>query len=406
MLIWCPAARASRATANGKKASTQFTMPPSTRSRSALLEGVDQKFLEEQAARAAERAARFATMPDVPPIEPRKRIAWPGGKMVTNREVALHKFLKRRPSKEEQAKMLAELRGKSADERERLRTVDAAALQAAQRDERAQRRGDGNEEGVGSMEAEDNRTKPEAESRGEAERQGHDTSGARSEGDRKSESDEATSDDEDASSADEPDSEGEEPPAGGGENGRAGASAARAQAGDGRAASAARAGGKAAAWGGGVVWKRPVGPPPRRALDDPEPVALRAGSLIALTGHFADRGALQALLEASGLAVSPIVHRRVAYVVATDTAVRFQTQHVRKALKRGIPVVSEPWLRLCLILQRQHAAAAAKAREGAGGALRSGRKGGSAQKARWLHLHWRLARHNPYRMLALLPSLR
>lgn len=327
--------------------------------------GVDDAFLREQAARAAERAARFAVMPDVPPIEPRKRIAWPGGKLVTNRDEALERFLERRPSKEEQAKRLAELRGSGAGERERLRALDAA-----ERD-----RGAGGADGGGDG----------GESPGSGDENGNC-------------GDDDDEDDEEISSGDEPESDAE------GERGHelpASAPASRAS---------ERADG--ASLGGGVVWRRAAGPPPRRAIDDPDPVALRAGTLVALTGSFADRAGLKALLAASGLRTSALVHRRVSYVVATDRAVRIPTQHVRKARGRGVPVVSEPWLRLCLVLQRQHDAAAAAAagpqllRAGDGGAGGSAARAGGKGRAalRQTRLHWRLARHNPWRMLVLLPG--
>ena len=132
----------------------------------------------------------------------------------------------------------------------------------------------------------------------------------------------------------------------------------------------------------------------RRALDDPDPTPLLPGTLVALTGRFDNRDGLKALLRANGISAVTLVHGRVNYVVATDRAVRFQTQHVRKAIKRGIPVVSEPWLRLCLVLQQQHAAASARAP--VGGDDRS------ARGPRRVPAHWRIARHNPYRMLVLL----
>jgi NAD-dependent DNA ligase len=241
----------------------------------------------EQRARASARAERFRTMPDLAPIERPKRIAWPGGKITTNRDDALEKFLERRPSKEEQARQLQQL--------QQLRTTVLAVNTAA--------------------------TTPPSDA-----------------------------------------------PA---------------------APSAAPA---------GVVWRTGGfggGGVTRRAMEDPDARPIAPGSTVALTGNFADREALRALLAARGVAVSAIVHKRVDFVVATDKAVRFPTQHVRKALARGVAVVSETWLRLGLLLQQMEERQPSRGAGAAGG--RPPRSGRAAPS-----IHWRMARHNPYRMLRLL----
>ncbi|KAJ1631016.1 hypothetical protein T492DRAFT_999010 [Pavlovales sp. CCMP2436] len=253
--------------------------------------GVDEAFRAEQLTHSAERAARFATMPDVPLAGPR-RIAWPGGKITTNRDEALSAYLQRRPSLEEQARVL---------QKKQARRHREPATESGQ-----ERMDD----------APDDAVVPEAA--------------------------------------------------------------------------------PAPAKLPGVVWhKKPAQAPPRRAVEDPDPKPLPPGLSVALTGHFSDRDALKKLLLERGLVVSPLCHQRLSFVVATDRALRPPTQLVRKAQKRGVPVVSEQWLRLGLMMQMQEERQPAhrKARPAGGVARRPARS-----------IHWRLARHNPYRMLALLPG--
>lgn len=54
------------------------------------------------------------------------------------------------------------------------------------------------------------------------------------------------------------------------------------------------------------------------------------------------------LCRESGAQTTSQVHQRVSCVVATQSAVIGQTQRVRKAWKKGIPVVSPEWVRQCV----------------------------------------------------------
>ena len=56
---------------------------------------------------------------------------------------------------------------------------------------------------------------------------------------------------------------------------------------------------------------------------------------------------LVARLKSLGASYSSIVHRRVAYLVATEEAANRRTQRIRKALKFDVPVVSVSFLDAC-----------------------------------------------------------
>lgn len=57
---------------------------------------------------------------------------------------------------------------------------------------------------------------------------------------------------------------------------------------------------------------------------------------------------LRSTCERAGIIITAQVHKRVKCVVATESAVTGQTQRVRKAWKKGIPVVSTDWLQLSI----------------------------------------------------------
>lgn len=64
------------------------------------------------------------------------------------------------------------------------------------------------------------------------------------------------------------------------------------------------------------------------------------GTTFALSTHgLASRREVEAAISANSGAVSRIVHRRVDFLVATDAAVRNNTQAVRKATKHSVPLV-------------------------------------------------------------------
>ncbi|CAM9578806.1 unnamed protein product, partial [Discosporangium mesarthrocarpum] len=54
-------------------------------------------------------------------------------------------------------------------------------------------------------------------------------------------------------------------------------------------------------------------------------------------------GRLMALSQVSG-----IIHKRVSFVVCTESALRQNTQKVRKAVKHGTPLVSQGFIEACL----------------------------------------------------------
>ena len=56
-----------------------------------------------------------------------------------------------------------------------------------------------------------------------------------------------------------------------------------------------------------------------------------------------------ALCESGGAACTPQVHKKVFCVVATGSAIQAATQRVRKAWKKGIPVVKLEWVKDCLV---------------------------------------------------------
>lgn len=57
---------------------------------------VTNSFLEADKALRDARAARFAANETVPPVERRLRIAWPGGRLTTNKQDAVRAFIERK----------------------------------------------------------------------------------------------------------------------------------------------------------------------------------------------------------------------------------------------------------------------------------------------------------------------
>ncbi|CAM9782718.1 unnamed protein product [Ectocarpus sp. 12 AP-2014] len=72
------------------------------------------------------------------------------------------------------------------------------------------------------------------------------------------------------------------------------------------------------------------------------------GKVFGLTGELA-RKELQPMLKAHGATVSTIIHKRVSFVLCTPDAVKCNTQKVRKALKHGIPLVSQEFIAACAL---------------------------------------------------------
>ena len=54
------------------------------------------------------------------------------------------------------------------------------------------------------------------------------------------------------------------------------------------------------------------------------------------------------LCKDAGATVTAQVHKKVRYVIATEAATDNSTQRVRKAWKKGIPVVTVAWIRQCI----------------------------------------------------------
>ncbi|CAM9337033.1 unnamed protein product [Ectocarpus sp. 13 AM-2016] len=72
------------------------------------------------------------------------------------------------------------------------------------------------------------------------------------------------------------------------------------------------------------------------------------GKVFGLTGELA-RKELKPMLKAHGATVSTIIHKRVSFVLCTPDAVKYNTQKVRKALKHGIPLVSQEFIAACAL---------------------------------------------------------
>ena len=70
---------------------------------------VDRAFVQQERERAAARAARFSNAGPPPPL-PKRSMAWPGGKLTTNKATAVQKFLRRKKGDltKEQRKRLKE----------------------------------------------------------------------------------------------------------------------------------------------------------------------------------------------------------------------------------------------------------------------------------------------------------
>ena len=56
---------------------------------------------------------------------------------------------------------------------------------------------------------------------------------------------------------------------------------------------------------------------------------------------------LKDVLQKLGASISPQVHKRVHYLISTDTAVQNCTQRVRQALKRKVDIVDVSWVKQC-----------------------------------------------------------
>jgi len=56
---------------------------------------------------------------------------------------------------------------------------------------------------------------------------------------------------------------------------------------------------------------------------------------------------LKQVLQTMGATISPQVHKRVHYLLSTDSAVQHLTQRVRQALKRNVDVVDVAWVKEC-----------------------------------------------------------
>ena len=56
---------------------------------------------------------------------------------------------------------------------------------------------------------------------------------------------------------------------------------------------------------------------------------------------------LKQVLQTMGATISPQVHKRVNYLLSTDSAVQHLTQRVRQALKRNVDVVDVAWVKEC-----------------------------------------------------------
>jgi BRCA1 C Terminus (BRCT) domain len=52
--------------------------------------------------------------------------------------------------------------------------------------------------------------------------------------------------------------------------------------------------------------------------------------------------------EDAGAKVTAQVHKNVFCVIVTDTAIKYPTQRIRKAWKRGVPVVHYSWMQRCV----------------------------------------------------------
>ncbi|CAM9824197.1 unnamed protein product [Scytosiphon promiscuus] len=72
------------------------------------------------------------------------------------------------------------------------------------------------------------------------------------------------------------------------------------------------------------------------------------GKVFGLTGEL-PRKELAAELRTHGAKVSATIHKRVSFVLCTDDAVKYSTQRVRKALKHGIPLVSQGFVAACAL---------------------------------------------------------
>jgi site-specific DNA-cytosine methylase len=72
------------------------------------------------------------------------------------------------------------------------------------------------------------------------------------------------------------------------------------------------------------------------------------GKVFGLTGNFVDRDAIYQLVSEHKGTISPTVHKRVNFIIATEDALRYNTQRVRKATKFGIPTVSQRFLMACI----------------------------------------------------------
>ena len=64
------------------------------------------------------------------------------------------------------------------------------------------------------------------------------------------------------------------------------------------------------------------------------------GLVVSVTGNF-DRDKISAAVRKAGGRVDALVHKNVQFVVSDEGAIEQNTQRIRKAVKFGIPIVSE-----------------------------------------------------------------
>ena len=82
------------------------------------------------------------------------------------------------------------------------------------------------------------------------------------------------------------------------------------------------------------------GATPTGFFDGGSPTWLFYGCIFSLSATGVNQAELKKVIERHGGTVSPMVHKRVGYLVATELAVKRSTQRVRKANAKDIPIVT------------------------------------------------------------------
>jgi hypothetical protein len=59
---------------------------------------------------------------------------------------------------------------------------------------------------------------------------------------------------------------------------------------------------------------------------------------------------LKHILQSHGAAIASQIHKRVHYLLVTDTAVQYLTQRVRQAYKRNVTILYVSWIQECITL--------------------------------------------------------